>query len=209
MAEVSDIQTRIQEAARIIIARYGVNNATIQAIVEEASTSKGALYHYYRSKNEVLYDVMDASLKESTRVAQKMHAGARPDEVLHYITSGLDERFDKVDENRLQFYLAHEAMLGNKELKSKFARKYDEWIGRVEEMLLGIYGVPETSLNRAIAAAAIATVDGMVMQDLLGVGIISKEEALKVWEIILYKVLPFILEDIHKQELMDGKTKDR
>ena len=43
MAEVSDIQTRIQEAARIIIARYGVNNATIQAIVEEAALPRGPL----------------------------------------------------------------------------------------------------------------------------------------------------------------------
>lgn len=202
------IRTRIQDAARSVIARQGVNNATIQAIVDEAGTSKGALYHYYRSKNEILYDVMDESLKESTRVANKMHAGALPEELLDDIVSGLIKRFQKLDENRLQFYLAHEAMLGNEELRAKFSRKYTEWVDRVGEMLVGIYGVPETRLNRAVSAASIAAIDGLVMQDLMGVEVAKPEDIMEVWELALQKGLPALLKEIQKKDLQELNKKD-
>lgn len=199
-----DNKSRIIAAARQVISREGVDNATIQAIVDEAGSSKGAIYHYYRSKNEILYDVMDQSLRETTRVAVKMRSGnASPVEVQSDILKGLCKRHNKKDENRLQFYLAHEAMLGNEELKSRFHEKYSEWIGLIEEMLVGIYDLPQTRLNRVLASFLIASIDGLVMQDLLDIRIVEPEDMLELWWLMLRKNIPAILLEILQEEI-DG-----
>jgi AcrR family transcriptional regulator len=112
-----DAKAHIIEAAKRVIARNGIHNASIQSIVEEAGISKGALYHYYKNKDALLYDIMDQSLKVSTDIANKAKSGQYTSEELQEIlVDGIIERFAKKDDNRIQYYLSQEAMQGNGEL---------------------------------------------------------------------------------------------
>lgn len=201
---------KIIEAARVVISRSGINGATIRAIAEEAGVSTGAIYHYYSSKEEVLYDVMDRSLSMSSRISNKLKGNKiNKEEVIEEIYENIIERFKKNDDNSIQFYLAKEAMLGDEKLKEKFKIKYDQWISETEELIINLYGNYPNKYRRAIASLLIGAIDGVVMQLLLNTNTVNIEDVGKVYYELLKEGLPKILDyfNIIEEKIVEGKTK--
>jgi AcrR family transcriptional regulator len=56
-ARVSAVEKRIVAAAIRLFAEQGFDGTSVQEIVEEASVTKGALYHYFESKNDLLFEI--------------------------------------------------------------------------------------------------------------------------------------------------------
>ena len=198
-----DGKTRILEAARTVIGRNGIAGATVRVIAEEAGLSTGAIYHYYKSKEEILYDIMDYNLSESTKIAEESKKGLTPKErILDKILENVKKRFDMEEESRIKFYLAQEAMVGNEELGIKFKRKYEEWIGGTEELLLYLYGNPTLESDKvrvkAIASLLIAGIDGTVTQLLLNANVTKKEDTIELYCDIMRKALPTFFDTLSK-----------
>lgn len=194
----NDGKIKIIEAARTIISEQGIQGATIRIIAEKAGVSTGAIYHYYASKEAILYDVMDEGLSEIKRIATvSIQNKKKFQEIIQEIFEGMQERFKKDEENRLQFYLAHEAMLGNEELKQKFKEKYEDWINRVEDIFVQAYNTKHGPLTRATATWTMAAIDGMVLQILLQTNTVKMTHINQVLEFLLsegfahlFKVIP-------------------
>ncbi|TCI56212.1 TetR/AcrR family transcriptional regulator [Exiguobacterium sp. SH5S13] len=186
-----DGKSRILAAARTVISRHGSNRATVRAIAEEAGMSTGAIYHYYKNKDDILYDLLDESLSDSTRIAKgiaKQELGK--DKVKKEILQKTEERFKKDAENRLQYHFAHEILLGNQELQLKFKQKYKEWTFRIEEILINVYGLEDTRLNQALTSWLLGAIDGVILQYLLDVNDNDVEDMMEVFELLLEKGLP-------------------
>ncbi len=195
---------KIIEAARVVISRSGINGATIRSIAEEAGVSTGAIYHYYSSKEEVLYDVMDRSLSMSSQISSKLKNNkVRKKEVIDEIYENVIERFKKKDENSIQFYLAKEAMLGDEKLKEKFRIKYDQWISETEELMIKLYENYPTKYRRAIASLLIGAIDGVVMQLLLNANAANIEDIEKVYYELLKEGIPKFLNYFNTLEEKD------
>lgn len=192
-------EARIIEAAKRVISKNGITGATMRGIAEEAGLSTGAIYHYYKSKEEVLYDVMDESLSVSARILEETrgHLHSR-EEIIKEICENISKRFEKNDENHLQFYLAQEAILGNDELKKKFFEKYKEWIDSTEELIKHLYCKKQTKYDRAFATLLIGAVDGVVMQSLMGVNPAQIEDVIFVYNEIVKEGIPKFLEHLSK-----------
>ena len=60
---------KIIHAARSVVSQQGISNTTLQLIADEAGISKGALYYYYKTKDDILYDIMELDNTESDRIA--------------------------------------------------------------------------------------------------------------------------------------------
>ena len=58
MHKNNDKKKKILSAAIKVLTFKGYYNSTIDDIVKESSVSKGAIYHYYKSKKEVYLDVI-------------------------------------------------------------------------------------------------------------------------------------------------------
>lgn len=186
-----DGKQKILAAARNVIIRNGANGATVRAIADEAGLTTGAIYHHYKNKDDLLYDLLDDSLSVSTHIAQGMSNQDIPKEkVKQEISRETAERFKKDAENRLQYHFAHEVLLGNEEVQAKLEVKYKEWTHRVEEILVNLYGLEDTRLNQALSSWLIGAVDGVVLQYLLGVNDNSVEEMTEVFELMLDEGLP-------------------
>lgn len=193
-----DRKAELLETARNIIANRGIQGATLRAIADEAGVSTGAIYHYFNSKEEILYAVMDESLSMSSQIAieAKDHSVPR-DRIITEISDNILERFKKDQHNRIQFYLAKEAMMGDQELSEKFRTKYREWIGHTKELIQFLYGRPENPLDDAIASVLIGAIDGIVMQILLGANLASEEEVQKVFDQLLLKGIPLFIDQLN------------
>lgn len=185
------------------MSEQGIQRATIREIAKEAGVSTGAIYHYYDSKEAVLYDVMDEGLGEIKRIATVSLKDQKEfQEIIQEIFNSMQERFKKDEENRLQFYLAHEAILGNEELKHKFEEKYEDWINRVEDIFVQAYGTEHGPLTKAVAAWTMAAIDGIVLQVLLQTNTINIDHINQVLEFLLSKGFPHFFQIIHG----DGKA---
>jgi AcrR family transcriptional regulator len=53
----SPVQARILDAAVALFADKGFDATSVQEIVERAAVTKGALYHYFSSKDDLLYEI--------------------------------------------------------------------------------------------------------------------------------------------------------
>jgi AcrR family transcriptional regulator len=51
------VRARISEAAVALFSEKGFDATSVQEIVERAEVTKGAMYHYYRSKDDLLYEI--------------------------------------------------------------------------------------------------------------------------------------------------------
>ena len=113
---------------------------------------------------------------------------------MEMLVEGIAERFEKKDDNRIQYYLTQEAMQGNEELHSRFREKYNGWVDRTEEIMAVVYGLPASPLNRAVAASLIAMIDGQVLQILLGADIVSDESYARFWRRFMKDGLPHLMQ---------------
>lgn len=196
----SDGKEKILQAAQRVIVQNGINGATMRGIAKEAGLSTGAIYHYYKNKEEVLYDIMDISLSESTRIAEKSkYKKEDPNIVIAEISENILKRFKKTSENRLQLYLSHEAMVGNEELILKFKEKYKEWITRTEDLINLLYQRGDNKYNRAFASLLIGAIDGVVLQLALGANVSTPEEISEVYSYILKDGIPRFLDYLNNE----------
>ena len=73
MTKKSDIaKAEIIEAARKVLPQIGMRNMTLKAVADAASISKGALYYYYKSKDDILYEIMEQDNAHSRRIAGRL-----------------------------------------------------------------------------------------------------------------------------------------
>lgn len=54
MSPNSSVEDAARTAAVELFARHGIANTSVQQIVEAAGVTKGAMYHYFRSKDDLL-----------------------------------------------------------------------------------------------------------------------------------------------------------
>ena len=73
----------ILEAAARVFASEGFDRASMAALAQDAGISKANIYHYYDSKNALLFDLLDSHLKElRDRLAEVNLDGLAPAEKL-------------------------------------------------------------------------------------------------------------------------------
>ncbi len=164
-----DRKQKIINAANSVIDKQGLHNTTVQAILDEADISKGGLYHHYKSKNAILYDVLAQEFIDTIRMTNKVAEGeTSPEEIRRELAEVMDSRFAKTTQNKLQSYLIFEAVLGDdQELRHKLIEQYDSWIERLKNLLIYAYDSPLSPYHESMAIILLATIDGLLIQDLL------------------------------------------
>jgi AcrR family transcriptional regulator len=74
-ADYDERKEAIVEAAAALYARRGFNGASVADLAERCKTSKSLIYHYYQSKEDILFDVMISHVRALDEVAREAVAG--------------------------------------------------------------------------------------------------------------------------------------
>ncbi len=91
-ARDSAVERRIMASAVRLFAERGFDATSVQEIVAEASVTKGALYHYFSSKNELLYEIYHRLLsRQLADLDRILGEGLPPDETVRAVISELVE----------------------------------------------------------------------------------------------------------------------
>lgn len=198
---VPDGKMKIIDAAKNVIHRHGVQGATMRLVAEEAGVSTGAIYYYFASKEDILYAVMDHNLSESGRIATQYDQGQVDKKaLLEEVEMGIMRRVEKEDENRIQFYLAQEALSGNDKLKLRFQEKYCEWSKSIDSLMQKLYDLDEVEdreFYHNMGKILLAAIDGILLQNMLGVADVPVDRILKTYNFLLEAGIPQLKEAYH------------
>jgi AcrR family transcriptional regulator len=146
---------QILDAALVCFARRGFHGTPMHAIFEEAGLSPGAVYRYFKSKEEIVEAIATETLS-GFAVAMQSRDSGRPDEVLGRLLDAIEAVELRDQRLRLALQIWGEAML-NPRLGS-FVR---EVIGRLEQRVAAELDVADPD---ATARVLVAIAQGSVVQ---------------------------------------------
>ena len=88
-ADYEERRTAIVEQAARLFAERGFLGASIADLAEACNSSKSLIYHYYTSKEDILYDVMHSHVRALLDTAEEVANGsAQPSAKLRILTNG-------------------------------------------------------------------------------------------------------------------------
>lgn len=86
-ADYDERKQQIVETAAALFAERGFNGASVADIAQRGKISKSLIYHYYESKEDILYDVMISHVRALDAAAREAVTGdAPPDRKLRELT---------------------------------------------------------------------------------------------------------------------------
>lgn len=174
--QINDTRQIILNVAGKLIIEKGIKNTSLADIAKEAGISKGTLYYYYSTKNNIIYEIADNHLKQITEELlswiENIHNDADPKEILKVV-------FEKIltaeTRGKLHIYLISEAVTSNDSLKKDFIEKYKEWRITLEN------GLRKVLKNRTMdyeifSHIILSSLDGFTIQRMLGIEKIPIED---------------------------------
>lgn len=89
---MDDVRTRVLAAATELFAELGYDGTSVQQVVARAGVTKGALYHYYTSKEQLLFEIYGAVIAEQLAGLDRvLGLGMAPEPTLRAIISDIVE----------------------------------------------------------------------------------------------------------------------
>ncbi len=76
--ERSPMEERIIASAVALFAEQGFDATTVQQVVDRAEVTKGALYHYFDAKDDLLYEIYHALIGTQTAALEAIAAQGMP-----------------------------------------------------------------------------------------------------------------------------------
>ncbi|WP_462392199.1 TetR/AcrR family transcriptional regulator, partial [Clostridium cadaveris] len=102
-------------------------------IAKGAGISKGTLYYHYKSKNDILFDIMDKYLSKQFNDLLTWTENPNKDTSLHRLVKYVLERDISNANMRLHFF--YDAMLGNEEVRVKLLKRYEDFAKIISEKI--------------------------------------------------------------------------
>jgi len=165
----------IIEAGTRLVVQKGIDKTSLADIAEEAGISKGSLYYYYASKNELIFDITEAHINQISEnlfsIIEESKGNASWEELLKIL---FERILDADTRGRLHLYLVQQALNDNDDLKDRFKKIYKVWKNTIKEGFEILE--PEITNHHVIASIIIAALDGFLIQSLLEVETITGKE---------------------------------
>jgi AcrR family transcriptional regulator len=168
-------RSKIIETAIRLIGEKGVEGASLADISKEVGISKGTLYYYYTSKNDLIFEITEIHMEKITQglfsLIEKNQKGTSLKDLLTLL---IERLLQSETRTRLHLYLIQEVISGNQELKQRFIKTYNQWFKLIEDAsnLLNLK-IKDISVYSRIL---VSVIDGLIIQASIGTGEICIDE---------------------------------
>ncbi len=141
------VKERIISAAMRVFSRYGFFKAPVHLIAREAGVSKGLVFWYFRSKEELIIEVAKRSLPLGI-IDSCLESGLTGEKLLECIGKGYMEKYrDPIQRNLLLHTMALETLY--KEIAEEINSLCEEKTSKVAEKVFGKSSIKERVAIRA------------------------------------------------------------
>ena len=171
----ADKRQQIIEAASRMIVQKGIDKTSLADIAKEAGISKGSLYYYYASKDDLIFDITEAHINQISEnlfaIIESSEGSATWEDLLKI----LFERILQAEaRGRMHLYLLQQSLNSNELLAQRFRKKYREWN---ELIRTGFEKIEPGNKDQTILSSlVIAALDGLLIQSLMGIDTISAND---------------------------------
>ena len=172
MSEISKRKQRIIDAAIEVLKENPIEETTVRKIASKAGLTTGSLYHHYKNKDEILFDVMKQSLQFTHRMIERVRDEKntkKGKDLLSEIVSEVGKRLSKVDEQKLHILLLNDVIARNREIKGRYQSNYTEIISNTANLFGDAFELENPEYKKEVAAILVAAIDGFAIQQALGV----------------------------------------
>lgn len=168
---------KIIDAAITLFGEKGVEKTSLADIARTVGISKGTLYYYYSTKNDLIFDITKVHMEEITGgifsiIDQKKETVSWQWLLKHLIETLLESE----TRTKLHLYLIQEALLGNLELKERFQKTYTQWFDMVQDAFF-----KTTSIEKDLSVHArllVSFIDGLIIQSSIGLEAMPLDQAI-------------------------------
>ena len=172
MEEINARKQIIVEATIEVLKENTIEETTVRKIAAKAGLTTGALYHHYKNKDEILFDV----ITQSFRFTHKMVSDNRCEELMHdreklllEISLNVSQRLSNVDFQKMHLLLLTDTIAKNSQIKEKYKSNYQEIITSTANLFLSAFEIENPKQKEVLASILIAAIDGITVQQALGV----------------------------------------
>lgn len=118
------VKERLLRVATRLFARHGFEGTSVQDIVDAAGVTKGAMYHYYGSKDDLLYEVYHQLLTMQTEHLDQIAASpGTPEERLRAAAADvIQTSLDNLDD-MIVFFRSLHMLPGDKQTQIRAERR--------------------------------------------------------------------------------------
>lgn len=125
----------IMDAAMDLFANEGYHPSSISKIAKKAGISKGLLYNYFESKENLLVQIMTAGLEKMLSVFDPNNDGVLSEEEM---TNFISDIFNMLKENQ-QYWKLYYAVFLQPKVHKLLAPEYEKMLTKFMQMLVDYY----------------------------------------------------------------------
>ncbi len=198
MSEINKRKQRIIDATIEVLKENSIEETTVRKIAAKAGLTTGALYHHYRNKDDILFDVITQSLQFTHKMVEEVKndkVSCEKEKLLAKIVSEVTKRLSKVDEQKLHMLLLCDAIARNREIIDKYQINYSEIITNTGNLFTNAFGIENNEYKNAVASILIAAIDGLAMQQALGVLPKEQEKMIEIFNTFFVESIPLFLKN--------------
>lgn len=160
-----NIKEKILEAATNLLQEKSFNEISLAEIAGKSGISKGSVYYYYKTKDDILYDVADGYLQQMydeliAWVENKEKDTSLPRLLRYVLSRGVDD-----PAKSLRLHLTVDAVSGNDQIREKLLTRY-----RIFHQVIGekIAQRKNGADQQYYGWLVLTVIDGLMIQSLLG-----------------------------------------
>ena len=130
-------RNQILDAAVATFSRNGLHKTTIEDIRLEAGLSRGAVYHYFKSKEDIIDAIRGRSARQAEAIYSDRDEADDADSMLLDLIDATVSKMvspDSVDADRLALFLWDESLV-NKRIMDGQMTAFKPWLALVAECL--------------------------------------------------------------------------
>ena len=145
-----------------------VNNFSLQDIADELEISKGTLYYHYKSKDDLILDVIEKHITELDKDYDDWLNRHKNDQITK-------ERFLEVifykgvklyNRSRMHIYIINECMRSNPNLKETYNSLWHKWQLKLKDGVSQVFTDVED--KEAFSYMLMLIIDGLTVREVLG-----------------------------------------
>lgn len=128
-----DVRKLIIETTQKLLEHQNTKEVSLSKIAQEAGVSKGTIYYYFKTKEDIYFAVLDDYLKKQWEDFIVWVDNPRKDTSLPRLVKYVMER-DFAAPN-IRFHFFYDAMNGNEEVSEKLFKRYEDFAKLIAEKI--------------------------------------------------------------------------
>ncbi len=161
-------KAQIKQAAIRQIEKFGIDKTSMRSIATEANMTTGAIYYYYKNKQDLFNEIVTDSIHFTHRIFHEYESETiTVDSLFSDVEKEVRLRLSHLQEEKLHLLLLSDAMKYDSDFSKNYAASLKTITNQAAGLFSSAFGIDDLEIAEQFAAIFMATLDGFAIQQIL------------------------------------------